>query len=543
MKKISIMLAFLSAICVGRMSSSISKSEMKDALRNPNITMSVAKENVERDKIERKRMSQVTGHSELWEPVTEIEDGSVYMIRSAQNPDLVWDLTNGSLNNGTKVQLYNINYTQAQKFYVKKQFDVNGYETYRFSPLYNYDKVLRVTSKSQNANVQLADETYTDLHLFSDKFAILKIHSSIPTQFAITSCVNQDTGMKISVNSLASGQKLVNKTHSYYVSNMITTWEFIKTDYVGLHVKNKTWVEGTSDFRYVARVPFTGRYVIETSAYYSSQVDTVLVLKRDSDGVVVATNDDGGEGYFSKIVYNFQTTEEFSIFVRGYNDDCRGSCYLLLRPEKTIYLSGTYDIDNHHHDRTKALNESKPYLRSMGYFPEVETNFNHDSIFNEYDWEGGLKMDRDYYFFRGHGGNDGTCAVYFDGANPDWVHNSQIPTLTRAGLVAWIICSGANEPTSGTDHCMARATAMMGAQHSLGFRKNIGTNAADTFTKKFIQNLASYSLEESIKRAVQSTNPGGSDGLWQPSLFLNGGHTEYRYTITRTTFSKQIVSW
>ena len=39
--------------------------------------------------------------------------------------------------------MYPVNYSHAQKFYIKKQFDVQGYATYRLSPLFNYDKLMR----------------------------------------------------------------------------------------------------------------------------------------------------------------------------------------------------------------------------------------------------------------------------------------------------------------------------------------------------------------------------------------------------------------
>ena len=539
MKKTILALTFLTVALIGKIVTPV-KLDMQtnnavQEIVQPQIDKKLSKANLAAASRSASGPNYGSEQSTLWTPVTQIEDGAVYTIRSAQNPNLVWDLTNGSLSNGTKVQLYNINYTHAQKFYVRKQFDVNGYTTYRFSPLYNYDKILRVTSKSENANVQIADETYTDLHLYSDKFAIIPIHPSIPTQFAITSCVKEDTGMKVSVNSLASGQKLVNKTHSNYVSNMVTTWEFLKTDYVGLNLANKTWVEGTSDFRYVARVPRLGRYVIETYDYYDQQVDTFLALKRDSDGVVVATNDDGGQGYNAKIVYNFQTQEEFSIFVRGYNDDTHGYCYLVFRPEKTLYLTGTYDYDNQKYDRVNPLNKCKENLRQMGYFAEVQANFNHNSVYSETDWEGNLKIERDYYVFIGHGGNAGRYSVYFDAKYPDWVNYNEIPSIPNAGLMLWMTCQGANEEGDTSGHCFAMAAAMQGAAYSLGFKEDIDRVKANNFVIEFFKARVTNGRTDSIVIAARKS------GLKKPVVFSNGGHTETRYTVTSSSYSTVVV--
>ena len=546
MKRISIVLAFLSAMTFGRSAVIKDKYALAESLIAPNFSAQQLRAKVTDDEKVRSTSRKVAGEqANLWEPVSEIEDGAVYMIRSAENPELVWDLTGGNLSNGTQVQLYPCNYSQAQKFYFKKQFDRNGNPTYRLSPLYSYDKVLKFTSSNDDSILKIGDEAYSDFNLFSDKIYFTSAYQA--NSFYAHTCFDncQNTGDKyISVGAANSGTKVMIKDSASGHVRYLYRWELIKTDYMGLNVGNKTYVNGMNEFRYVARVPQKGRYVIETHTYGGVEVDTYLTLKKDSSNTIVATNDDGGVGRNAKITYNFQSIEEFSVLVRGYNSNYSGYCYVTLRPEKTIYLTGTYDIDIHKHDRTTPLLQSKSYLRNMGYFPEVQTNLNHNSVFSTSDWEDTLKIDRDYYFFRGHGANDGRYALYYDGANADYTHYTQIPNLPNAGLVAWIICSGAKE-TSTTEpgHCMARASAMKGAQFSLGFRSEIGTSAADTFTKKFIQYLASYELEEALKRAVQGTNPGSGDGLWQPSLFLAGGDIEYRYTVTRTTFNRTIVNW
>ena len=475
-----------------------------------------------------------SGQSTLWTPVTEIEDGAVYMIRSAENPNLVWDLTNGSLNNGTQVQLYDTNYSHAQKFYIRKQFDVNGSITYRMSPLFAYDKVLRLNKNEEYSKVVVGDETYkNDFQLFSDKFRFIPVVSN-PTHFYIAAVCDDTMNWKYTVDSVASGQKIIVRNHSSFTLRK-HAWELVKADYVGLNVANKTWVEGTSDFRYVARVPRLGRYVIETYYYGDQQVDTYLALKRDSDGVVVATNDDGGQGWNAKITYDFQTQEEFSIFVRGYNDDVHGYCYLVFRPEKTLYFSGTYDYDNQKCDRITPLSKCKENLRKMGYFLEVQGNFNHNSVYSEQDWEGKLKIDRDYYVFDGHGANEGAYSAYFDSKNVDWVHQSNIPSLSNAGLMLWMTCEGGKEDP-GTDHCFAMAAAMKGAAYSLGFRETIYTNETNKFIDEFFKARVNNTQTNAIVIA------GRKSGMKKPVVFSNGGHTETRYNITSSSYTTTVIT-
>lgn len=549
MRKISIVLAFLATICLSSVRFSMGKSstEVNDVKPAPNgeqLTL-----NNKKDKLTMDALGRTYGYtSTLWEPVTEIEDGSVYMIRSTTNPNLVWDLTGGSLNNGTQVQLYETNYSQAQKFYIKKQFDVYGYVTYRFSPLYAYDKVLRVTGSGQNAKLKIDDEQYSAFNLFSDKFAIHQLHPSVPTRFAISACANRDTGMKLTVNSVASGQKIITKEHSAYVSNMVTTWEFIKTDYVGLHVANKTYINGQNETRYVARVPHAGKYVIETKDYNDgANIDTYVRLVRDSDGMQVAQNDDINypSNANSKITYTFQTVEEFSIYVRGYSSSVSGYCRLILRPYKTIYLSSVFDLGHNNHDYTKHVNQAKPYLRNMGYFPEVETNINPYSLFTGMDWENTYKIQRDYYIHRDHGGP--RTAGYFDGETEVWVDTDDFPSFAGTGVAAWIMCSGADQANGGAGNCPARQAVINGAQYSFGFRDSIYTDSGDLYIKKFCEALQTKSLEDSIIWASQECIKNRffwlSDGISQPSLFLNGGATEYRYTVSGSSFSKTVINY
>ena len=492
--------------------------------------------------------------STLWEPVTEIEDGAIYMIRCAENPDLYWDLTGGSLNNGTQVQLYNLNYSYAQKFYFKKSFDANGYPTYQLSPLYSYDKILRFEGKTENSILKVDDEIYNnpdkELSLYSDRIYFTPSVNS--GRFYAHVCYrNQgNNGYKyVSVQAASVGNKIKIKDASLPSNRFIFSWEIIKTDYIGLQVGNKTYVNGTQEFRYVARVPFIGKYVIETRSYGNNNIDTYLRLKRDSTNTVVATNDDGGEGLNAKITYNFATTDEHSVYVRAYNNNYHGYCYVILRPEKTIYMSGTYDyVQTAPGEMINSILNSRQYIRQMGYFPVAYTNMHHDSVFSETDWEGTVKMNRDYYIFDGHGWNEGIGAGYYDGPNHDlvWVNNGESanwPNLSGTKLTLWIACESAKEPTNGYDHCLARFSAMKGAEKSFGFRGNISMRAASMFIEEFFKELRTREIEDAIIKGAQNVMQRYTDGegINYPSLYKDGGSTEIRYTVYRNSYSKSVA--
>ena len=555
MKTISTMLVLLSAVCLGEMSLQNKDFSFKQNTNNTTFTTDArpSEFSLKAEPAvggEPGRWKPTTGpvageQVNLWEPVTEIEDGSVYMIRCAENPNLYWDLTGGSLNNGTQVQLYDLNYSQAQKFYFKKSFEENGKVSYQLSPLYSFDKVLRFENKTENSILKIDDEKYSfsdvDMNLYSDKIyftpSVTAGRFYAHTRFA-NSANSGDT--YVSVQAASSGNKVKIKDSSLPSNRFIYSWEIIKTDYVGLNVGNKTYIDGTNEFRYVAKVPHPGRYVIETRTYGGVELDTYLRLNRDSTDTQVACNDDGGEGRNAKIVYNFTAncTDEHSIFVRGYNNNYHGYCYVILRPEKTIYLSSVFDYGHNDHDYTSHVNQAKPYLRNMGYFPVVQTNMHPDNLFYGTDWEGTRKVVRDYYIHRDHGSP--RSAGYYNGKSAITISSNDLPSFVGTGVVAWVMCSGGNEYYSGiSGHCPARQSVINGAQYSFGFRSNIYTLSGDIFVKKFCEALQTRDLESSIIYASQAAiaaHPSWTDdGIRAPSLFLNGGATEYRYTINSAT--------
>lgn len=443
-----------------------------------------------------------TQHS-LWAPVSSFEDGSTYMIRSVSNPNLYWDLTGGYLTNGTEVQLYTLNYSHAQKFYFKKQFEFQGCETYRLAPLFAYDKVLRVNGSSENAKVVIASETYTDTHLISDKFWFFPTYNG-STQFFISTAIS-GLNMFLTASTIQSGEKIIQKTGPSSLTNDYK-WEIVKTDYIGLNVGNKVFINGTQETRYVARVPYVGEYVIETFQFGNSpSLDTYLRLNRDSDDTQVAYDDNSGNNYNAKIVYNFTTIEEYSIFVRGNSNYVTGYCYLVLRPLKTIYMTGVYDYRYQKIDRVSALNNAKNYCRNLGYFPIVYGNKEYYSFFYETDWENRYLMDRDYYVFYGHGDCEGTVAEYYNGQNEDPANSCDLPDLSHAGFMAWMICNGANDICSDeTGYAgMAYESVLAGADSSLGFRGTIYNITCDSFIPKLFESLETNSLVNSILNAAQ----------------------------------------
>lgn len=475
---------------------------------------------------------------DLWTPVSEIEDGAVYMIRSAENPNLYWDVRNGVFSVGTPIQLYDYNCSASQKFYFKKQFSLHS-STYSLSPLYAYDRTLRFPQNKTNDVLKIGNIEYkedNDNLFFSDKLRFEPCEDN-PKRFVIY--YEKDVNGKrsyVTSDSLVSGKEIINVDRNTFEARR-TVWEIVKTDYLGLNVGNRVKLCGAATFRFVAKVPYPGRYVIETKKYSTKSYNTILRLVRDEDGVTVASDDNSGDEKNAKILYYFPDAGEYSVYLSGYDGFDMGSCYLILRPEKTVYMSGCYCIRGEEHiESVTTLQKTQKHLREMGYFPEVYVNRGYETVFQDSDWEQDsefedtIKADKDYYVYYGHGSETSRFVYFYNESYPDFFYSRQLPALDNTNLIVWMACC-AGDNQKGKDDSMAYQSVKNGAKYSIGFPGNIYNLSGDTFLPALFEALKTQEVPKALKAAVEKTRKenwfyfiiNGDDTILKPNLFYNAG--------------------
>ena len=149
------------------------------------------------------------------EPKKTIEDG-YYIITSKLNQNKVIDISGGSSNNKTNIQLYSINYTKAQIWNVKYQND--GY--YIFYSMLNKNKCLTVSNGkfSADSNIELYSCNNTD----SQKFIIYEIENGVYNIIAKQKNLHIDvdnaktsngTNIKIYTNNNSNAQRFIFKIY------------------------------------------------------------------------------------------------------------------------------------------------------------------------------------------------------------------------------------------------------------------------------------------------------------------------------------------
>ena len=461
--------------------------------------------NDQKPKIHSKVLSETMS---LNTPVSQIDDGAVYYIRSAGYANRYWDVYYGNYTNGNHIQIYPSNLSTAQKFIVKKQFDHLGNTTYRISPLGAYDKILRFANRPQTT-LTLNDELYSQYDLFADKFIF---EPSGTNKFLIKTGSSSFQACLIPESS-DSGAQLISRLVSPIEDT--ARWELLKVDYLGLDVCNKVNVNGTLESRHVVCAPATADYIIETQYYPGNMADTILTLRTGSENEYLASDDDGGTGTNARIIYHMTKGEHYAVYLRGFHASCTGYTYLVFRPLESVYMAGTFDYEDQNVDRISALNDAKPALLDLGYFPRVYANCPHSEVLDT-DASDQKRIDHDYFIFYGHGYEETSEVAFYNGSYSNIFGWYDIPPLSNSKAVVWLACHSARPHPNGqnpsTMRSMASQTVAMGADYSVGWDGVIYNLVCNHFPTYFFSALNENG--GSVRQAVNSAVTASINAEW-----------------------------
>lgn len=462
--------------------------------------------------------SSINPMSETWEYVDELEDGAVYFIRNALYDSKVLDVPNGNYSNNTNIILYSNLGWGNQRFVLNRECIIDGKQTYSLSPVEDETKFLSIQDKSDDENKALQIQTKTN---YSGSYKADKLYfteGSVGNSYRISTAISDFSKYLTTENfSVADNAKIVQKSLDSS-SIRCYDWFLQKTDSLGINLKNEVYISGKNEIHFNMRVPRDGRYIIETSLF-SNSVDTYLTIK-DEEDTILSSNDDGGDGLFSKITINLSASQNYWVKVRGYNDSTSGKVYLSLRPEKIIYMN-TYvnngDIDTRA-DATSPSND----LQTSGYFVKNLINESFSNM-TTIDLNDNTKFNNDYYMISSHGSESG--AVYI--APSRCFYGSSLPNMANVKLAVWAICYG-GKSGNVAEYSMKHKSV----QNSLGFPGLTYVNTSKTFTDKLWSEIANgKSVSDSVNSAlshVKSNNwwknifGWGDDTIISPILYSKG---------------------
>ncbi len=447
----------------------------------------------------------ISNQTQLGINVDEIEDVCVYTISNVVNNALVWDIPTNNFCDGALPVLNYSNNSDSQRFIVHKEAKYDGKMYYTIRPLNCFDDLAFKTMNSkENEKVKLGKDDNTNLEGFlSNKFAIEK----------------QICGYAISTGASSFEKYVIPKDESAFKNNLIVQknvtnvsnnrnclWNFLKTDTLGIDVKNKINISGTDFKTYNVTIPMKGEYIIETEQHDSSIVDTYLELYKGDEKI--AYNDDisRASNRFSRITYKFTEKGNHKVRVRGYTSNDVGNVFLTLRPKNALYFAAVYDYDKkNNNDRPGSLKNVIPYMPN--YYIEIQGNRGKSAIL-ETAANGKKKMNCDYFLFSGHGYDNISGVEFYNGISKDGFYHYNIPNLDGTKIAIWMTCHGARNYFKGRSQgemtSMAYESVKKGADYSLGYVGEIYDTTQRAFPENFFELVNSgKTIPDAIKQATE----------------------------------------
>jgi hypothetical protein len=457
-----------------------------------------------------------------------ISDKAVYFIKNLGKNQMV-DIPAGNYAQGVYPICYTTTYNSNQRYIISKEYG----DTYRIRPLYSPNMVLGIQNDNASAGnkLQLKNEEYSREKLFSDKFTLTRFGST--SHFYIHTGGGTYTGMSLGLadSSVSNGSQI--KQDSADGSNYYL-WDFIETDSLEPYCPFSELISSIGQVRYNIRVPYSGGFKINLST------GGRIAIYENSNNTLV------GQSTGSTLEYSFSLNgnTDYSALITNINS-FQKTYTITLTPLLTSFSYGVFDYDQNNTDMVSPLNTGKSYFGSKGYYPVVYANLNKDRILNA-DNAGWVPLNSKYVTINAHG-NKGTVWAYngpdCDDSNAFFA--SSLPIMSNVSLASWFTCNSASNTEGGYITNMARESVVKGAQYSLGFKGDIRTNCANTFSKniaravsenqtglEIIRNALSYTRSE--EWIFSQLLPYSLESLWTPYCYYRNAGNQIVYSIPNT---------
>lgn len=446
--------------------------------------------------------------SVTWDYVDEIEDGAVYFIRSALLDSQVIDVPNSNYSNSQDLILYRSLGWGNQRFVINKEGTHGGNITYTMYPVESYEYNLSIESENSNEGKALELKKSSSFGSNLNSYKFIFTPGTTDNSFRIsTGSSNFTKYLTLNNYSVADNTKIVQKTYDSTYAKCFD-WYLQKTDSLGVNTKNETYINGTNEIYFNVRVPVSGEYIFETSQYDKS-LDTILKLYK-TDNTFLDNDDDGGNGYFSKLSYYLNSNQDYWIKLSGYNSSQVGRVYLTLKSLNTVYIN-TYHIDDDIDTRPDS-NSPQDDLINAGYYVRHIVNAKKNEMLST-DENGYSRLNNKYYMLSSHGSSSG-AAILSSGQS---LYGYDLPNMSNSILSVWAICYGGKE-----GNIAEYAVKYRNAQNALGFPGLTYVNTSKTFTDKLWKEI---SIGKSVSEAVDSALAHTRATHWFTHLFGWGDDT------------------
>lgn len=413
------------------------------------------------------------------QPTSNIIPEGIYYIRN-QRSGLYLDVYKEGKENNTKLHQYYYTGGDNQRFRLK----YISSDVYEIIPLHTTGMSLDIYDASP--------DNYAHVNIFTS-------HSGVAQRFKIVSTGNGDNSFKIltcasgytkcitTLNASMDPADIIQHTYANDGNQDNDHWYF---EDVTLNEKILVTLSAGQTKSFEITIPDNMYYVVETTQYGSSTVDTYLTVSNLSTGNAY-DDDDGGVGSYSFIGFNNQGGRDLTISVKLRNSSASGSFYLQIRKQKAVYYGFKYNNLNTISDLNKPYEAFSDLYYSCRY-EDMET-----SHFQEIDERGYSRYNSEIVFFSGHGygGNE----VSFKNST---FYLSNLNNMSNVRIAVWSACYSSKTDNYDNTSLVDKSVAN-GAKSALGFPDSVDDVSARSFTNNLFKKLSEgYSIGDAASYAA-----------------------------------------
>lgn len=258
-----------------------------------------------------------------------IESGKVYYIKN-QKSNLYLDVYGEYTADGSIVKHDYFNGGLNQQF---KVVQISG-DVYEIIPMHAQDKRLDITGGSTENDTQV--QIYTSNSTASQRFKIIDDGNGTGSFKILTGNTNY---VKCITNQYASMTPSNVIQYGYGNEGIEDNdhWYFEKVDKIGVNLEKNVNI-GRNSFNEFT-LDFATEYIFQNVTYILETVgssDTMLELY--FNGEYMFGNDDSGEGLNARLVFTPNNVDGITVKVKMYGTQC-GNAKLRLRPQEQVYAN------------------------------------------------------------------------------------------------------------------------------------------------------------------------------------------------------------
>ena len=448
---------------------------------------------------------------EIGTNVNRLQDGAIYVIKSALDQNYALTLEHDNITNGDNIVLkekYVSEYTRYsaalnQCFVARKETDRFGEDAWSFTPYRKEAYVLKFSEDSDmpggakdtlSVRKKIEDDPFIDMRqtpecsVYSGSFRVFgqSLGFEAPSRFRIGNMDEYGNEFDFAILDDEIEDGVTKVRLDYYDEEMPENyqWYFEKANSLGINVDNVYSIEGDTPIYCDFKVPADGYYTIKVRNANFLQpeliandfVDVVMYLYENGPVMCFMNANSEGTDEIIEHVY-LNPMNNYSIALNSRNHP--GKVVLSVMGYENAYCV-TYASDEPGHDFRKVGNDFASDMSNAFMQMPVRNlvNPNANEILNKKDINGKARLQNPYFMMVSEEGSQ-TGKIKLNATTE--IGYTDLPSMEGCEVALWLSTNSAFN-----NSCIAyRAAKNKKAHNSIGFRGNVTPELAELFSYYF----------------------------------------------------------